>query len=242
VTLPDSIPERGFLEVHIREIHCTSSGFYISLDNLSLQGLALTIVRSLGQAFDVCHKLNPKPKKKKGVESPAPESPKDEKEGTKEEGDEELKKEDLGSSQTPSGVPSSWKQFNTDLETALDDGSNDVGKENDKEIEDLNKDLMQLNFDPFSAPLSMPVANGNPLNMDPFQPPSGDAGAVAYPPLTVSNLSTSLPDFPDGVDPATASANVIPAHSALLVRPRPRPSLSGQQQVNWLCENCMCGN
>ncbi len=83
---------------------------------------------------------------------------------------------------------------------------------------------------PGSFNFSTPVANGNPLSMDPFQPLSmpGEVGAVAYPPLTVSNLSASLPDFPDDMDPASASANVLPPHTA---RPRPRPSLSGQQQV-----------
>lgn len=196
-------------------------------------------MRSLGQAFDVCHKLNPKPKKKKGVESPSSEtaeSPKEEKEGGGGEADE-IKKEDLGSTQSPNSVPSTWKQFNTDLDSALGntDNAGEGGRDDDKEIADINKDLMQLNFDPFNMPLSMPVANGNPLSMDPFQPAlgaGGDAGAVAYPPLTVSNLSTSLPDFPDGVDPATASANVLPPHAGLLGRPRPRPNISGQQQVS----------
>lgn len=197
-------------------------------------------MRSLGQAFDVCHKLNPKPQKKKKVEPPSQEiaeAPKDENEEDAEEG--EIMKEDLGSPQSPGSVPSSWKQFNTDLDSALADGSGGGGgggggvdaREEDKKIADLNKDLMQLNFDPFT----MPVANGNPPSVDPFQPLSGaggDAGTVAYPPLTVSNLSTSLPDFPEGVDPATASANVLPPHLALLGRPRPRPSLSGQQQVS----------
>ena len=141
--------------------------------------------------------------------------------------DEEVVKEDLGSSQTPpeETTPSSWKKFNTDLDSALENGGG--GVQTDRAMADLNKDLMQLNFDPFSAPLNLPVANGNPANMDPFQP--GGVGAVAYPPLTVSNLSTSLPDFPDGVDAATASANVPPPHMAILGRPRPRPSLSGQQ-------------
>ena len=153
----------------------------------------------------------------------------------KTEEEEEVQKEDLGSNQSkPEGTTSSsWKQFNTDLDTALENGGSGTAvAETDKAMEDLNKDLMQLNFDPFSGPITMaPVPNGNPMSMDPFQPAlsGGGVGAVAYPPLTVSNLSTSLPDFPDGVDPATASANVPPPHMAILGRPRPRPSLSGQQ-------------
>ncbi len=218
-----------------------------------MQGLALTIVRSLGQAFDVCHRLNPKPKKKKEEteESGGGDAQADKEGGAKEGGgrdaEEEVVKEDLGSAiQSPenTSVPSNWKQFNTDLDTALESGNKVEGAGEgggvigDKEIANLNKDLMQLNFDPFSIPL----ANGNPLGgMDPFQPGGGQlggvgagggaTGAVVYPPLTVSNLSTSLPDFPDGVDAATASANVPPPHMAILGRPRPRPSLSGQQQV-----------
>lgn len=211
--------------------------------------MALTIVRSLGQAFDVCHKLNPKPKKKKGTtaetatEGGAGSADKEgaakKKEGDEGE-DEEVVKEDLGSASTtatePGGAPpSSWKQFNTDLDSALQEGGGGAGStQEDKAMADLNKDLMQLNFDPFSVPLNMPpLANGNPLSMDPFQPVlpgvGGASGPVAYPPLTVSNLSTSLPDFPEGVDPATASAGVPPPHMAILGRPRPRPSLSGQQ-------------
>ena len=208
-------------------------------------------MRSLGQAFDVCHKLNPKPqKKKKEVESgsDAPESPKEEgvakkskKVEGKEEEEEEMVKEDLGSPTTPGSVPSGWKQFHTDLDATLEGGGGEGVASMDKKIENLSTDLMQLTFDPFgAAPLNMPVANGNPLGgVDPFQPLTmpgggavgGDSGAVAYPPLTVSNMSTNLPDFPDGVDPATASASVPPPHLALLGRPRPRPNPSaGQQQ------------
>ena len=183
----------------------------------------------------MCHRLNPKPqKKKKETESETEPSADKEGGGAKDgDADEESMKEDLG---TPGqSVPSDWKQFNTDLDTALESGSAGgvvKGGVGEREIADLNKDLMQLNFDPFSAPM----ANGAPLSMDPFQPMGGQAvsgtsGAVAYPPLTVSNLSTSLPDFPDGVDPATAAAGVPPPHMAILGRPRPRPSISGQQQV-----------
>ena len=203
-------------------------------------------MRSLGQAFDVCHKLNPKPqKKKKGAESSADAADTPTEGQEAEEGEEnggEVTKEDLGTSQPSGNVPASWKQFNTNLDSALatsEPGGGVVA--DDKTIADLNKDLMQLNFDPFSVP----VSNGNPLSMDPFQPlqppHGGDAGAVAYPPLTVSNTSTGLPDFPDGVDPATASANVPPPHMALLGRPRPRASVSGQQQVRGAGESVWRG-
>lgn len=207
-------------------------------------------MRSLGQAFDVCHKLNPKPqKKKKETESTEettepPTTTLEGKEGVAKEGEgDEIKKEDLGSPQSSGGIPSSWKKFNTDLDSALalEEGKG-VGTVEDQKMAELNKDLMQLNFDPFSMPLNMPVANGNPpLSMDPFYPVSAGpttGGGVAYPPLTVSNLSTSLPDFPDGVDPAMASVNVLPPHLALLGRPYPQPGHSGQHQVrrskNWL--------
>lgn len=193
-------------------------------------------MRSLGQAFDVCHKLNPKSQKKKNTSKESQDNdPSTAEKGEVATSEEKTSDEkEIQKEVKPPGedVSSAWNQFGHDAVSA------------DKpETTDAMSDLMQLNFDPFITPGSLPqlnqnLANGNSIGaMDPFQPSlmgvgmGGNPGGVAYPPLTVSNLSTSLPDFPDGVDPATASANILPPHMALLGRPRPRPSASGQQQV-----------
>ncbi len=212
----------------------------------------MTVVRSLGQAFDVCHKLNPKKPRKKEKEgesaSAAVEAEKENKENTTAEKKEPGENKDSDSTQPSDstsgggGVPSSWKQFNTDLDSIMEiGGAKAGGTGEDKTVAGLSNDLMQLNFDPFSAPGTLNL-NENSVNMDPFHPNMNSsmvmgagsnpaAAPIAYPPLTVSNLSTSLPDFPDGVDPAFASSNVPPAHAAYLGRPRPRPSGTSQQQV-----------
>ena len=115
---------------------------------------------------------------------------------------------------------------------------------------------MQLQFDPFSfAPASAPnpnpnqaasIPNGAPfMSMGPFQTNfaaqhaffgSDATSMVPPPPLTVSNTSGSLPDFPDGADTLNVSqASAIPpphAHLAFIGRPRPRPGSTSSQQVS----------
>ena len=189
--------------------------------------MALHVVRSLGQAFDICHKLNPKPAKKKEVA---------EGEKEKEEGEEEAEGDNEGESKSPTGVPAHWKTFNTDLDDAMDKMKLEDGESDQKEKSGAD-DLLGLNFDPFATPAAAGSAfapNGSAT--DPFHSSSfngsfsGNTGAVAYPPLTVSNLSTNLPDFPDGVDPATVK--VPPPHMAYFAMGgKLPPGVGGGQKV-----------
>lgn len=193
---------------------------------LFFQRMALHVVRSLGQAFDICHKLNPKPAKKKEEGEAEKGKAGDAAEG--EEGEETTK--------SPTGVPSHWKTFNTDIDSAMEKLSLEEGGGGDagKEKPSGSDDLLGLNFDPFitpAAPADAFAPNGSLV--DPFQSSftsGGDSSAVAYPPLTVSNLSTNLPDFPDGVDPA--SITVPPPHMAYFAIGGQRPpgfAAEGQQ-------------
>lgn len=195
--------------------------------------MALHVVRSLGQAFDICHKLNPKPSKKK-----------EEKEGedqAKEEGEEAEGSSEEGAAKTSTGVPSHWKTFNTDIDDAMEKLNLEGGEkhEGEKEKPAGSDDLLGLNFDPFATP-AVPASTFTPNGSlaDPFQTSftssmAGDSSAVAYPPLTVSNLSTNLPDFPDGIDPATVT--VPPPHMAYFAIGGQRPpGFAGGQQV------CVC--
>jgi len=152
-----------------------------------MQKMALHIVRSLGQAFDVCHKLNPKPKKKTAEEEAA-------------EPTEEAKEP-----QEEAKSPTEWKQFNTNIDDAMEKLSLD------KPELDLTA---EIGFDPFASP------NTTTEFPDPFTP-------LSHPSLGVGN-STSLPDYPLGVDPKTVV--VPPAHMHLLTTQTP-----GQngQQVLW---------
>ena len=199
--------------------------------SLSLfQRMALHVVRSLGQAFDICHKLNPKPAKKK-----------EEGEGEKgKAGDAAEGEEGEETTKSPTGIPSHWKTFNTDIDSAmeklsLEGGGGEGGGDAGKEKPSGSDDLLGLNFDPFitpAAPADAFAPNGSLV--DPFQSSftsGGDSSAVAYPPLTVSNLSTNLPDFPDGVDPA--SITVPPPHMAYFAIGGQRPPgfAAGGQQV-----------
>ena len=185
--------------------------------------MALHVVRSLGQAFDICHKLNPKPAKKKEASE----------EEKAKEGEEEAGSDKEGEAATPPGVPAHWKTFNTDIDDAmgkmkLDDGAS----EKEKSPAD---DLLGLNFDPFATPPTAFAPNGS--TTDPFHSSfnssfGANTSGVAYPPLTVSNLSTNLPDFPDGVDPATVK--VPPPHMAYFAMGgKLPPGVAGQQVREW---------
>ena len=188
-----------------------------------VKGSALTIVRSLGQAFDVCHKLNPRPKKKKSSKESSPET----------ESSIVNEKEDLSTTDKKpeeNGVPeenkppaqnakSAWKQFedSTEKPSGVSNENTPLG------------DLVHLSYDPFMVPgqsNQSKLPNGG-NTIDPFQPTPGNIPPM----LTVGNTSMALPDFPEGIDPAIASANVPPAHMALLGRPRPRPTSAGHNQV-----------
>ena len=163
--------------------------------------MALHMVRSLGQAFDVCHKLNPKPKKKK----------------PEEEGDEDSTGEDPPPQPSQGEVattPDTWKQFSTDLDVAMDKLSVQDKQEETKDL------TAELDFDPFASP-PPPGILGNGL--DPFQPP------LVHPPLAVGNTS-SLPYFPEGIDPATVT--IPPAHLHLLTGP-PQPNGQVSQCSYW---------
>lgn len=179
-------------------------------------------MRSLGQAFDVCHKLNPRPqKKKKTSKETTPDTESSSANDKEESPSTEKKLEENGIQDESKPTGEAWKKFEDSTEKPSEVKGNGV-----------MEDLMQLNFDPFITPGNLPqstqMANGS--STDPFQP-HGVAGGMGYPMLTVGNMSTTLPDFPDGVDPALASANVLPPHMALLGRPRPRPTSAGHNQV-----------
>lgn len=161
--------------------------------------MALHIVRSLGQAFDVCHKLNPKPKKKKESESTEEDS------APAVTGEGESQNNEEGDQEEVAKTPDTWKQFSTDLDSAM--GKLTVSEETTLTTE--------LDFDPFATP-PPPITSALGNGVDPFQPP------VTHPPLAVGN-STTLPDFPTGVDPSTVT--VPPAHMHLLTGP---PAANGQ--------------
>ena len=201
--------------------------------------MALHVVRSLGQAFDICHKLNPKAAKKKEGEGEKAKTDSEEAAAEGEEG---------GEAKTPTGVPSHWKTFNTDVESGMEkmslegggEGGGGEGGDKGKDKPSGSDDLLGLTFDPFAIPAAPADAfTPNGSFADPFQSSftgsGGDSAAVAYPPLTVSNLSTNLPDFPDGVDPA--SITVPPPHMAYFAIGGQRPpgfpatAAGGGQQV-----------
>ena len=188
--------------------------------------MALHVVRSLGQAFDVCHKLNPKASKDKS---------KTKKEGEEERKDEKQEGEAEKETEAASAKPA---EVSTDIDVAMHKLNLENGS---SQQTDVSKDLVGLQFDPFAfstgpvAPGANPnqaflgtaVPNGTPL--DPFQSPYFVA-SMPNAPLTMSNTSTSLPDFPIGADKTKTGEIPLPPshHLAYISRPRPRPSITQQ--------------
>ena len=172
--------------------------------------MALHIVRSLGQAFDVCHRLNPRPKKTKEGEEGEGEGEKkaEEGEGTADNGDE---KAELGDNLSV-GLK----------EISLEEG----GKKT--ELAPQN-DLIGLDFDPFVFNFETPggvgaTPNGAPQNGFDSSFPRGGGEAAGFPPLMVSNNPSGLPELPAGSTSAQTQLQ-------LMGRPRPRPAGSSNQQV-----------
>ena len=187
-----------------------------------LQNMALHIVRSLGQAFDVCHRLNPRPKKTK-------------KEGEQAEGEGEKKEEETAEEtagkEEEKAVANGSSELGADLSAALKDISlQDVGKKTESTQQN---DLMGLDFDPFCFNFEVPGGAGTKPNGAPqgafgsgFAGGGGGGGeAGPFPPLMVSNNPSGFPDLPVGSTSAQTQLH-------LMGRPRPRPAGSSNQQVS----------
>lgn len=179
-----------------------------------VQNMALHVVRSLGQAFDVCHRLNPRSKKPKKEDG---------EEGEGEEGEEGTKGEGEGQNdqnETTNGA--------LEIGDILKDVSLNEGGSKQKEPTP-QVDLIGLDFDPFSFNFETPSGGGEmPPNGAPLtafdSSFAGQSAPTQFPPLMVSNNPSGFPDLPVG---STAAQTQL----QLSGRPRPRPATTANQRV-----------
>lgn len=183
---------------------------------ISQQNMALHIVRSLGQAFDVCHRLNPRPKKTK-------------KEG--EEGEGEKNEEEEGKKENDEHSPT---EIGSDLSAAMKEVS--LGDGEKKPEPTLEDNLIGLDFDPFSFNFETSGGGGAQPNGGPSSGfgatfnGGGGGGGGQFPPLMMSNNPSGLPELPTGMQ----------TDIQLQGRPRPRPVTNGaNQQVSSTYTYCI---
>ena len=182
--------------------------------------MALHIVRSLGQAFDVCHRLNPRPKKAK----------KEKEDGEGEEGGEGEKKTEGEEGEGEKGDQNESTNISQDvgdISAAMKDVTlSEGGKQKEPTPQE---DLIGLDFDPFSFNFDTPAgAAGMPPNGGPLARfdtsltrSSGGGVPTVFPPLMVSNNPSGFPDLPVGSQAAQTQLQ-------LSGRPRPRPANPNQ--------------
>ena len=175
--------------------------------------MALHLVRSLGQAFDVCHRLNPRPKKTK-------------KEAEEGEGEGEKKTEE--GEEAAENADETTATNESQLSDALKEISLEEGGKNSKTAP--QNDLMGLDFDPFVFNFETPGRAGAAPNGAPQggfhsgYSAVGGGGGPMFPPLMVSNNPSGFPDLPVGSTSAQTQLQ-------LMGRPRPRPAGSSNHQV-----------
>lgn len=176
--------------------------------------MALHVVRSLGQAFDVCHRLNPRPKKTK-------------KEAETEEGEGEKKAKENGETEDKEE-----KMVNgTDISQEVSLTEEGKQKEAQQPQTTAQDDLIGLDFDPFSFNFEAQAGVGmlpNGAPQTPFESSfttgqaAGGVPPTTFPPLMVTNNPSGLPDLPEGNAAAQKQLQ-------LSGRPRPRPATTNQQ-------------
>eukprot|EP00731_Ephydatia_muelleri_P024904 Em0016g1175a len=128
------------------QLDISTSGVKVS--KRKRMSMALHIVRSLGQAFEVCHKLNPRPMKKKSEEEEAAKSEQAEDKDTQKTATESVEALQSGASSNDIGLDGTGSAVPTIP----------IQNENGAPL-DLTKEL--VSFDPFSPLFPNDVAHGN---------------------------------------------------------------------------------
>ena len=129
--------------------------------------MALHIVRSLGQAFEVCHKLNPRPAKKKSEEEEAGKAGEEKDSKAGEEDNDVQKAGSVEAKQSEDGSVVVDKD-KTEVEATGPITAVDKPPQGSGNATDISKDVFA--FDPFSPLFPTDVSNGNTVPYTPAVP------------------------------------------------------------------------